>query len=77
MSKRVLVAFDVSDEQARDEADLVLSVQARLQDEAGYLGVDGEEPLLPVGPVHVAVVDDDGHITSELLLGAYCVGFER
>lgn len=73
MTKRVLVAFDVSDSQARDVADLLASVSARLDGEAGYL--DDGSPVEPIsGTLHVALLNDDRPITPELLIGIYNVG---
>lgn len=79
---RVLVALDIKPEQARDLADLVGSIEARVWDEAGYLDPDGE-PITPTA-VCVAVVefpaDDPTYdlpaLTPDGLRGVYNVGIE-
>lgn len=71
---RVLVAIDVTAEQAADRSDLMESVYARLADEAGYLG-GGGEPITPVNLV-VTLTDDTDDLTPRTLAGAYAVGIE-
>lgn len=75
MSIRILIALDVADEQATDPNDLLASVRARLDDEAGYLE-DGS-PIVPEGLTVTLLAGDPGRsLDADELAGVYEVGIE-
>lgn len=69
---RVLVALDIPAAQAADPDDLLASVVARLDGEAGYL--DTGDAVTPVAPVRAVIVDDDEPLQTLDLTGIYYVG---
>lgn len=70
---RVLVALDVTEADAADADDLLASVRARLEDEAGYL--DDGTPIIPTG-LTLALTDDGTPLQQHALAGAYEVGID-
>jgi hypothetical protein len=71
---RVLVLLDVTDADAADKADLVNSILARVEDEAGYL--NNGMPIQPSSVIVTLVDDDVTPLDPDLLRGVYEVGIE-